>query len=110
MVIARLDKGSWFDSIAPTGLRDQGCGVPRTASAAGGLVLGYFPWLPTGAGNSSAQPGQRFGGAQLALEVAFEDVEGEAAEILGAAAGKLLVCECGGRGAEHAQGELPRVG
>src|SRR5437764_13878554 len=59
---------------------------------------------------SRTQAGQRFRGAELTLQVAFENLDGETAEILGTAAGPWLRSHCRGRGAQNAKGKLPRIG
>ncbi len=55
----------------------------------------------------SAKPAQCFGGAELALQVPFEGLEREAAEVLGAAARPGLADERGHRRAQHALRKLP---
>ena len=50
-----------------------------------------------------------FGGAELALEVALEGLEGEAAQVLGAAAGPGLGGKGGGWRTQHALRQQPRI-
>jgi hypothetical protein len=59
---------------------------------------------------SAAQPSQRLGRAEFAFEVALEGLEGEAAQVLGAAARPEFGGKGGDGGAEHALGQLPGVG
>jgi len=73
----------------------------------------YAPILRPGtsaAFSSPAETVEGFGGAEFAFEVALEGLEGEAAEVLGAAARPGLGGEGGGGGAQHALGEEPGVG
>jgi antitoxin PrlF len=64
----------------------------------------------SGAQRSRTEARERFGGAEFAFEVALDGLEGEAAQILGAAAGPGFGGKGGDRGMQDALGQLPGIG
>src|SRR5579863_6844762 len=109
-------RSGWKTQAILTDAKRSGYGsilTVRRVRLYGGTFPSYISesrWGAAAPCASGAEAGQGFGGAQLAFKMALENLDGIAAQVLAAAAWPGIAGKRRGRRAQHAQGDLPRIG